>query len=49
MYVELTLYLGLGLAVILVWDHVIEHMHRGELTLIAGENKQDGSSDYEYI
>lgn len=35
-YVELTLYLGLGLAVILVWDHVIEHMHRGELTLIAG-------------
>ena len=37
-YVELTLYLGLGLAVLLVWDTVMEHMHSGELMLIAGES-----------
>ncbi|CBJ48698.1 Hypothetical inner membrane leucine rich repeat protein [Ectocarpus siliculosus] len=36
MYVELTLYLGLGLSVLLVWDSVLEHMHQGELMLIAG-------------
>lgn len=39
-YVELTLYLGLGLAVLLVWDTVMEHMHLGELMLIAGEQLQ---------
>lgn len=38
MYVELSLYLGLGLAVLLVWDTVIERMHHGELSLIAGES-----------
>lgn len=36
-YVELTLYLGLGLSVFLVWDAVLEQMHHGELLLIAGE------------
>ncbi|CAM9725919.1 unnamed protein product [Pylaiella littoralis] len=35
-YVELTLYLGLGLSVLLVWDAVLEQMHQGELLLIAG-------------
>ena len=38
MYVELSLYLGLGLAVLLVWETVMEHMHSGELMLIAGES-----------
>lgn len=38
MYVELTLYLGLGLSVLLVWDSVLQHMHEGELMLIAGES-----------
>lgn len=37
MFVELSLYLGLGLSVLLVWDSVLEHMHQGELMLIAGE------------
>lgn len=36
-YIELAFYLGLGLAVLLVWDHVVDHMHSGELMLIAGE------------
>lgn len=36
-YVELTLYLGLGLSVLLVWDAVLEQMHQGELLLIAGK------------
>ncbi|CAM9797160.1 unnamed protein product [Scytosiphon promiscuus] len=36
MYVELTLYLGLGLSVLLVWDSVLQEMHQGELMLIAG-------------
>lgn len=36
-YVELTLYLGLGLSILLVWDAVLEQMHHGELLLIAGE------------
>lgn len=35
-YVELALYLGLGLSVLLVWDAVLEQMHHGELLLIAG-------------
>eukprot|EP00752_Nemacystus_decipiens_P005535 g5007.t1 len=35
-YVELALYLGLGLSVLLVWDAVLEQMHYGELLLIAG-------------
>lgn len=35
------MYLGLGLAVLLVWDAVVEHMHRGELMLIAGERNRD--------
>lgn len=41
MYVELSVYLGLGLAVLLVWDAVVEHMHHGELMLIAGERNRD--------
>ena len=37
MYVELSVYLGLGLAVLVVWESVAEQMQRGELILIAGE------------
>ncbi|CAM9933934.1 unnamed protein product [Ascophyllum nodosum] len=36
MYVELSVYLGLGLAVLVVWESVAEQMQRGELILIAG-------------
>ncbi|CAM9832900.1 unnamed protein product [Discosporangium mesarthrocarpum] len=34
-YIELTFYLALGLAVLLVWDSVSYHLHETELALIA--------------